>query len=277
REWAGTRVRIPHPADAFLLGLAVNRLHGDEFGGLKPSDAEDARLLLEQPGMSLERLEERARHLGCARTLATFMRWLRRSSANAPYRPSALERLIARLRCVGECGYLPRLIPLIRLSRAPALLIDMVRAAPDIQHARRALSGSTDIRTTLASLAPAQPVGQSHIRERRRIIRAIRWAYRLLPLGPAAGDCLPRAVATWAALRRRGWDVTLVTGVARSGSADGGHAWVEDAPGQIIPEWGEPVNTIRFAETFRWPPTSLSSRDRVTDPRRARAARAPAA
>src|SRR5215475_1956024 len=67
------------------------------------------------------------------------------------------------------------------------------------------------------------------------------------------GPCLVRALATYVALRDRGWPVEFVSGVRRRGKDPVGHAWVE-LDGAVLLELDNPNECARFEENFRYPP-----------------------
>ncbi|MFD2610439.1 lasso peptide biosynthesis B2 protein, partial [Deinococcus taklimakanensis] len=74
----------------------------------------------------------------------------------------------------------------------------------------------------------------------------------LYPRQEKRGTCLPRAYATYHALRRYGHPAIFVSGVTRTPKGVTGHAWVEDDRG-IMETYGEPLVRLRFTETFRVP------------------------
>lgn len=254
-RWEGVEVHLPDPVDALLI-LALQRSWGDRWG-LKPHDALDVRLLAERAGSRWrETLGERARALGCARTLGLFLERcdpergtlgpahlsplevLRRNLAVVPERPTLwIRRLVARA----------RIVPAASVA-VPAGLVRIVRA-------RQAVHRQPDIARLLAALTPVTPPGEpglrGSLRKRVRTVRGIRWAMRLLPRG-AAGPCLIRSLAIYTALRRQGWPVEFVSGVRRTAGGVTGHAWVE-LEGQVLPELGEPHNRRIFRANVRYP------------------------
>ncbi len=70
--WEGSYVQIPKAADAFLFGLVMHRAWSADAWQLKAQDYLDAVVLAEH--VSLDELYERARELGCARTLYLFLK-----------------------------------------------------------------------------------------------------------------------------------------------------------------------------------------------------------
>jgi hypothetical protein len=58
-------------------------------------------------------------------------------------------------------------------------------------------------------------------------------------------------LATYVALRDRGWPVEFVSGIRRDGKAAVGHAWVE-LDGAVLLEL-DPTVCARFDENFRYP------------------------
>ena len=229
RTWEGTGVRLPAAADAIVVNLALERAVADGAVGLKPADATDLALLLERGALTTEDLHQRARELGCPRTLTEFLALSARATVAAPTRASRLASLRWRLAGAWESGYVHVPTLVLRLARAPALVWDIARALPVLIRVRRALRSHRDVRAVLANLTPAAPVPRRSARARWRTVRAIHWAHRLLPLG----GCLPQALAIYAALRAQGWKVEFVSGVRRDPAGLHGHAWVEEDGGLL--------------------------------------------
>ena len=254
REWEGTTVRTPAIPDAIVVNLALERAMADAAVGLKPSDAVDLARLMERGGVTRRDLAERARDLGCARTLSHFLRIC--EPAAEPGAPRRLSRLASsRWRFVGawETGFLHVPVPLLRAARAPALAWDIAAVLPLLARVRRALR-HRDVRRVLAKLTPrVAPATRSTPRRRWRTVRAIHWACKLLPIGPAEGNCLPRALAMYAALRRQGWNVAFVSGVRRDATGLAGHAWIEE-DGELLRELGGWERFPEYQANFRYPP-----------------------
>ena len=204
--------------------------------------------------LTREDLERRARDLGCARTLSHFLADCQPAPEPAPtVRLSRLAQL--RWATVGawEAGFIHVPTILLRVGRAPGLAWDIAWTLPLIGRVRRALRRGA-VPEVLAALTPrVAPETRTTPRRRWRTLRAIHWAFRLLPLGPAEGDCLPRALAMYAALRHQGWNVDFVSGVRRNAAGLVGHAWVEEdgAPLRELRGW---EGFAEYRENFRYPP-----------------------
>ena len=254
REWEGLVVRTPAPCDAIVVNLALERAVADAGVGLKPHDGTDLAALLERGALAPEDLARRAKELGCPRTLARLLAHCRPAPEPAP--AARLPRL-ATLRWAAagawEGGFVHVPTALLRVGRAPALAWDVARTLPLVGRVRRTLRRGT-VHDVLAALTPrAGPATRGTPRRRWRTVRAIHWAFRLLPLGPDEGNCLPRALAMYAALRAQGWDVDFVSGVKRGPHGLVGHAWVEEngAPLGDLSGW---ENTTGYQANFRYPP-----------------------
>jgi hypothetical protein len=233
RAWAGTTVRVPAPVDAALVGVVLQRCWGGDRWQVRPRDLLDLRLLAERAGVTRVALEARARELGCERTLAAFLdRCDPAAGADDMFAlpgPSALRHLdrIAR----PERGLLGRSEMVAdALRMAPGLATATLSVLPDVRRARRALARHRDVRALLRSLdegAPAaRPPCDADTTELSRLYQGVVWATRLLP-HRAAGRCLYLSLVMYAALRRRGYAATFVSGVRRDASGIAGHAWVE--------------------------------------------------
>ncbi len=256
RDWEGVVVRTPAPCDAIVVNLAVERAVADAARGLKPHDAVDLARLMEVGGVTRRDLAERARALGCSRTLSLFLRNC--APAATPEAPRRLSRLASsRWGLVGawEAGFVHVPLPLLRVARAPGLTWDIATVLPLLARVRRALR-HRDVRQVLASLTPrVAPTTRSTPRRRWRTVRAIHWACKLLPIGPAEGNCLPRALAMYAALRRQGWNVAFVSGVRRDATGLVGHAWIEE-DGELLRELGGWERFPEYRPSFRYPPAA---------------------
>jgi hypothetical protein len=254
-EWEGTAVRVPDPMDAVIVNLALERAVNDAARGLKPQDAIDLALLLERGSVTREELNRRARELGCSRTLSLFLQRCRPALApGVPRRPSRLGSLRWKVAGTWEGGFVHVPLALLRVARAPGLAWDIAKALPLLVRVRRALRRHRDVRDVLASVTPAAPASvRSTARARWRAFRAIYWACKLLPIGPREGNCLLRALAIYAALRRQGWAVEFVSGVRRAPPGLQGHAWVEE-DGAVLSEMSGWEWTPHYQGNFRYPP-----------------------
>ncbi len=254
-EWEGTSVRVPEPMDAIVVNLALERAVADAARGLKPQDAIDLALLMERGVVTRGELARRAHELGCSRTLSCFLRLCESTRTPAvPRRPSRLASLRWKVAGTWEGGFVHIPGPLLRMARGPGLARDIARTLPLLARVRRALRRHRDVRTVIAGLTrDAKPSLRSTARARWRTVRAIRWACKLLPVGPAEGSCLPQALAIYAALRRLGWPVQFVSGVRRDTTGLHGHAWVEE-DGALLPELSGWERFPDYRANFRYPP-----------------------
>ena len=252
RDWAGTLVRVPDHPDALIMGLVLDRCVGDRWRGFKPHDALDLAALM-QRGLTLEQVRRRARELGISRTTELALACYDRSGGTltAPSRWLAPWRWLMGM---VETGGARPPIKLDRVARAPALLWDLLAVLPTVRRVSRALRVHRDVREVLRALTP-DPLPQTQTSEyhRWRTVRALWWAYKLLPLGPGEGNCLPRSLAIYSALRAQGWPAVFVSGVRKDGDRITGHAWVE-LGGAILPELSsarEPAGP--YVPSFRYP------------------------
>ncbi|GAA5532720.1 lasso peptide biosynthesis B2 protein [Deinococcus aluminii] len=251
-DWEGVPVWRPDPRDAVVVNLALGRQWGGDLGSLKPADYPDMRRLIARHGLTARVLEARARELGATHTWAAFRGVcdpLRGQFAlEAPATRPTLQRAVWQdgLRPVAvlwqsRWKVLPR-----RLRWLPALL-------PDVLAARGAVRAGGDPRGHLARWTPPRPVRLLPLDTLEDVIGGVSWLTRLLyPRQSRVGTCVPRAYATYRALRRLGHPAVFVSGVARSGPKVQGHAWIEDARG-TLDAYGEPLSRERFPEVFRYP------------------------
>jgi hypothetical protein len=257
REWEGSAVRLPDPLDAIVVNLALERAVADAARGLKPHDAVDLALLMERGPATRRDLEHHARELGCARTLSFLLRQCEPALVPtvAPS-PSRITRLRWQATGAWDGGFVNVPHPFLRAARSPALAWDIATVLPLLARVRRAMRRHRDVRAILADLThAATPATRGTARKRWRTIRAIHWACKLLPIGPADGSCLPRALAIYAALRRQGWVVEFVSGVRRDPTGLHGHAWVEE-DGSLLRELLGWERLPDYEANFRYPPNA---------------------
>lgn len=265
--WAASRertigdvaVREPDPVDAVIL-LALQRCWGGDRWHLQAHDALDVRILCDGAGITRDALAARARELGCARTLELFLARCDPEGGVFDLERPAREAVRQWRRAIRKESGVAILValPIHRALRAPGALADTVRALAPVWRVRRALDRERDVRRLLASLtaqaSPAQPPARGGIpplHAREHVVRGVRWATQLLPLG-AHGRCLVRSLALYVELRRAGWPVVFVSGVRRDAERVAGHAWVE-LDGRVLPELGEPNNRSLYAVNLRYP------------------------
>ena len=249
-DWDGLPILRPSPADRLVVNLALGRGRGDA-GGLKPADLADMHAIQARHALETAELNRRAHELHAVHTWAAFQ------AACHPDHPEyaqALQGHSASLkRAVRQDGGMPRSArPRAILRRLPELPVWMIRLLPDVYAANRAYRQGGDPRPTLLSWATPAP-GRLDLDHQGQIISAARWWTRLLyPRQEKRGTCLPRAYATYRALRRYGHPAIFVSGVTRTPTGVTGHAWVEDDRG-VMEVYGEPLVRLRFTETFRIP------------------------
>lgn len=255
REWEGVPIREMDAVDALLVGLVLQRCWGGERWHLKPHDVLDSGVLFERCGIGRDRLWERARELGAARTLRIFLGRCDPAAGVldlAPPPPASLRRWDRA--AFPERGPLGRgQNALIHLRSLRGTAVHTLAALPVVREARRALGRGLGIRELLGALTPpAPPRTRGSVERRRATVRGIRLAVRLLPGRNPRGDCLVRSLATYAALRRQGWPVAFVSGVRRDVDGVVGHAWVE-LEGAVLRELDEPRNRERYTVNLEHP------------------------
>jgi hypothetical protein len=251
RTWEGMQVWEMDPVDAMLVGLVLGRAWGADGWRVKAYDAVDWLLLRDQCGGDDRGVEERARELGCARTLRLFRERFDpgRGRLELGLPPRAWVRL-ARALSAAECFQLGA--TLLRAVQAPGIAVDVAATLPYVYRARRAVRGSPDLRELLPSLSPRVASRATASRASRfRTTRGVRWAARLLRTVPGC-DCLVRSLALYAALRDQGCPVSFVSGVHVREGLPTSHAWLE-LDGRVLPELREFTNAAIYRENFRYP------------------------
>jgi hypothetical protein len=256
-QWEGTAVRVPAPVDALLVGLILQRCWGADGWRLKPYDVLDYHLLTTGAGVSRSDLACRARELGCSGTLDLFMSHhapggagLVRSTVTVDER-RRWHRLTRHEH--GQHAIVDRLIH--RMYQLPRVVAWTLRVLPVVMHVRRMLGAGGALHGMFERLQVGRSKPRRSRAERKRIAYGVMWAFRLLPCNPA-GDCLPRALALYAALRRAAFPAVFVSGVRRGERGIESHAWVE-LDGRVLDELGEPLNRTQFTPQFRWPPDEV--------------------
>jgi hypothetical protein len=125
------------------------------------------------------------------------------------------------------------------------VVVDMLRVLPSVIAVMWRLRQHRDISELLQALTPSTDVTRTTPAWRARTIRGITWLMRI-----AGSSCLVRSLALYRALRREGWPVTFVSGVATDEGRIKGHAWIE-LEGQLLPLLPEAVFSYRTL--FRYP------------------------
>jgi hypothetical protein len=246
-------VRVLDPRDAVLIGLVMNRCWSGDDWRIKPRDYLDFRTVVERNGVTKEALVERARELRAERTLALFLErcdpYARRLDLTPP---SRRRRLGWSLRVIAERRpyRLDRLLK--HALKAPTVLSDTARELPGVLRALRLLRAETDLHRLLAAADPPARGNPAAVDEPRRygIVRGVNWSLKLLR-ARRDGDCVPRSLAIFAALRRLGAPAVFVSGVRQAEGDVQGHAWVE-LDGEVLPELAEPMGA-RYVANLRYP------------------------
>jgi hypothetical protein len=246
-------VRVLDPRDAVLMGLVLNRAWSTDRWRLKPRDYVDFATLVERHGLTLDALRAHARELGCPRTLELFLARCDPFARHVDLRsPGRWRRWRWSLSVAGERRpyQVDHAANLLRI--APGALRDTLRELPGLLRVLWLLRRERDIGRMLRSLDAPPPAAPRVVSERRhyRVVRGVRWGLKLLRVRPE-GDCVPRALAVFASLRRLGAPAVFVSGVRHSDAGLVGHAWVE-LGGEALPELGAPLHE-RYEPNVRYP------------------------
>lgn len=148
---------------------------------------------------------------------------------------------------------IPPRTPWHRLRQAIRLLPALLPACLDVTCAAWAVRRGHDPRCTLRRWSGTRtclPLPPEQVNRTVHATRIVTWW--LHPRRRRDGICLPRAYATYRALRRAGHPAVFVSGVARIGGAFLSHAWIEDHRG-AIPSYGEPDNRQRYRALLEYP------------------------
>ncbi len=247
----GVSARRPAWNDC-ALQLVLGRSWTEDDGRYKPADYTDLEALAGCPGVTPTGLSRRAAQLGAAHTWRAFLAGCDPWRGHFEYQSGIRARLIRRAALLDGAA-LPTVSRLRRARRLPRLLWRMGLALPDVLAVRRSLkAGAADPRQLVRQMKGAD-VSRSSLPLRSAQIEAItagvRWLTRLFyPRSP--GICVPRSLATYRALHRRGFPAVYVSGVRRSeeGSVEG-HAWVEGPDGPLE-AYGETTNRFLFQVLF---------------------------
>lgn len=231
-DWEGVPVLLPHPLDAVLIGLVLNRCWSPEDWTLRPHDYLDFRYLIERYSLELPQLRDRARELGCSTTFELFLErcdpFERRCTMSAP---SKIELQRWNLLVASERGnrYLQRsrveIVDWVRglagmIAELPgvALTLFEVRRFQDLRQAAESYESRRSMRSEL------DPEFWQRLR------RAVHRGIRLLVRRNRFRRDL-EAVALLAALRRRSFGARL--------------RWVADDSGEerpLLELAGRPLN-----------------------------------
>lgn len=272
RTWEGVQVWEMDPVDALLVGLVLGRAWGADGWGVKAHDAVDWRLLRDRFAIDDRELEERARELGCARTLQLFRERCDPEQGRLELgRPS--RAWVRRARALSAPENFQLGATLLRAVQAPRVAADVAAALPYVIRARQAVRQLPDLGELLPSLTSAAPPldAAASRASRFRTIRGVCWGSRLTSTARGC-DCLVRSVALYGALRRQGWPVSFVSGVRMEEGRMRKHAWLE-LNGRPIPELREFTHAEKYRENFRYPPPAPAWP--VPEPRKAEPRREP--
>lgn len=249
-DWDGFPVRRFHPLDAAVY-VPLGRTWGGDAGGMKPADYTDLLVLTENHHFTPGELERHASAWGGRETWRTFMSlcnpWQRQLSlaANtiqAPLLDAALQDGASRRRGIWK----------IRLKNLKLAWPHLPQGLFDVLAAWWAVQGGGDPRRHLARWTPQTPPHPAEYRTLAARIDVINWWTRLLyPKQRRLGVCVPRAYASYRALRQIGHPAVFFSGVARSETGVVGHAWIEDNHGEM--ELYEVGNRQRFKVLLKFP------------------------
>lgn len=253
-DWQGVPIWRPAPLDAAVVNLILGRCWGGDGGGLKPADYLDLAVLQANSGLTNVHLATHAASLGGSHTAAAFLAACSAEDAQLELDPAvtqppitaALRRdgLQPRRRLWGwRVGLLARHFP-----AAVATLGDVVAAWWAVRR-------GGDPRSHLARWTPASLPVRANLYEQNLVLVLVNWWTRLLyPRQWHKGVCVPRAYATYRALRRLGHPAVFFSGVARTPELVG-HAWVEDERGELD-LYGEINNRQKYCTLLRYPAES---------------------
>jgi hypothetical protein len=252
RCWEGVRVRELCPVDMLLVGLVLQRCWSGDAWQLKPHDVIDYRHIASRYDIDATALYERARELGCERTLEIFSSRCDPDSSRLELGPPrAVRRWRWNATAFPERGLLGALeLAVARVCGAPSGARAALAMVPTVLRVHFALLVHRDLRALLRAMTPSVTSGPPSM-GRADVVAAMRWAIRLVGAG-RQGQSLVLALALYVKLREVGWLVDFVSGIRRDSDGTVGHAWVEHE-GVVLPELHESDKCATFAENFRFP------------------------
>ncbi|PTA67925.1 hypothetical protein C8263_10890 [Deinococcus arcticus] len=251
-DWAGQPTLRLHPLDEAVVALALGRCWGGDRGGLKAADYLDLEVLQRRHALREDELRAHAARLGARHTWAAFQALCNPARAQLELRPGHTRaRLLAG---AARDGVRPPPALGGRVQRALTLAPFLASGLGDMLGAMWAVRQGGDPRTHLRAWTPPTPVHTGlNVARRDGVVSAARlWSRWLHPRQKREGVCVPRAYATYRALRRAGYPAVFVSGVARRGAQLSSHAWVEGPRGPLE-EYGEPFNRQHFRVLFQVP------------------------
>lgn len=259
-EWWGTTVRELDPYDGLLLGTILSRAWSGDGWGIRASDILDMRLHVEHFGCTREGLEERARVLGCPRTLALFLRrcdpWAGRVDLAPPplWRRRWWDALVARER--GGFGGRRRLLHLRRAS-----IPQLIELLPLMWRVRRALTAGGDPAAVLERVdhtTSARTWAAVARGDLDRLFASVR--VLALALVPHGDRCQVRSIVLYRLLQAQGLQVRLTFGIETTARGTRRHAWLtrDEAGPELAAYWNacrsdEVVATFTRETTTREP------------------------
>jgi hypothetical protein len=222
--WEGTKVWVPDPVDAMIMGLVLARAwSGGDRWRIKSTDYLDASMLAGRGGFDDHDVRRRAGELGAARTLGLFLEncdpWGRRLRLEATTR---WQRQMRYLGMVPERGHLSIAWLTESLFRAPGTALDTVRTLPRLWKWKRRLQHDPDQGATPGPTMTKRPATQ--LRDLERLVRGTKWGARLLQ--PTGDRCRLRSLALDEALREHGIEVHLHRGYEGAGDDRRTHLWI---------------------------------------------------
>ena len=255
-DWDGLDILRPDPHDEILLALVARRAWSSERSGLTGLDYLDLGQLL--PRATPVHLQDRARELGLPHTWDAFGQLCDPTRDHLILDPGHTGPALKA--AMQADGVRPSPHVWQRLRRLAFLLPGVPAALLDVAWAARAVRQGGDPRRHLDRCpGPATPRPVTpDVLERTLTVTA--HVTRLThPRQQRAGICVPRAYASYRALRRAGHPVQFLSGVTRAGGALLSHAWVEDHLG-ALDAYHEPQNRDVFQVLLAHPTSVLASR-----------------
>lgn len=253
-DWQGIPTWRPNPLDAAVVNVALGRCWGGDSGGIKPADYNDLHLLVLGHGLTSDGLAAHAKRLGGQHTWRAFRQVCDPFKGHLMLTFKRTSTTIqAGLRADGvrtPTRFQSRATTLKRLwGRLPVALLDVIAAWWALRQGgdpREHLRGWTSKRPR-----PLRRLSRQALAD--EILAVSGWTRLFYPRQRRLGICVPRAYATYRALRRAGYPAVFVSGVAKTPGGITGHAWVEDDQGEME-LYGEPHNRRLFQIVFTYPP-----------------------
>jgi hypothetical protein len=247
-------VWVLQPSDAVLLGLVLNRFWSEDNYHLHARDYLDMHTLLHHFNLDEAHLRQRAKYLHCTRTFDQFWRRCNPLAGHVDLStPNYWQRQRWNVATSVERPYPTLERYLAKALRLPGLIRDISRQMPLLLRVLRTLKRTDDVNAVLEQLDV--PVSESQdipLKTRQQIVRGVKWGLTLLRVRPGA-NCLPRTLAIYVALRKRGANAMFCSGFRRHKGTLEGHAWVE-LNGFVLDELHEPLNPQLYHVNVRHPP-----------------------